>query len=76
MAYNWSLYKITGSDTPKLEWVGPSLIAAKTYIKRTYSFGCYGRPHFIATCDNSDYVIPLVFDTLTHEFTGDWSNDF
>lgn len=74
--YNWSLYKVTGSDTPKLEWVGNSLIAAKMYITRTYSFGHHGKPHFIATLDDSDYVIPLVFDTFTHEFTGDWSNDF
>lgn len=76
MLHDWSLYKVAGGDTPKLEWVGPSLIAAKTYIKRTYSFGCHGRPHFIATCGSSDYVIPLVFDTLTHEFIGDWTNDF
>lgn len=76
MFHDWTLYKVTGSDTPKLEWVGPSLVAAKTYIKRTYSYGEHGRPHFLATCSSVDYVIPLVFDTATREFTGDWSNDF
>lgn len=74
--YSWSLYRIIGSNTPKLEWTGGSLSAAKTYIKRTYSFGYHGRPHFIAAYDNSDYVIPLVFDTMICDFIGDWSNDF